>query len=149
MRTPIQLFVLLLLTSCVSKQGQDFSAAGAEQIRVGVSTRGSVEQAMGSPLTRDIKGDNEMWVYSYAATDASGAIAGTSLATAIPFIGPLVSVGVMQNAQTTNESRQVEITFYRGVVKTCNVRLSSGTSTLVNYQGQSTTREIPCGQPIN
>jgi outer membrane protein assembly factor BamE (lipoprotein component of BamABCDE complex) len=139
----------LFLSACVSKQGQDFSAVGAEQIKIGTTSKTTVEQLLGPPLTKDIKGVDESWGYSYAATDASNAVAGSSIAAGVPIVGPLLSVGVMQNTPTTNESRQVLITFHRDIVQTCNVRLVSGTNTMLNTLGQSTTREIPCGQPIN
>lgn len=140
---------LLCLSACVPQQGQNFSAAGAQQIRIGVSTRATVEQALGPPLTRNIKGDDEAWTYSYTGTDATGAIVGSSAASVVPIVGPLLSLGVMETAQTSHEQKQVSITFHRDIVQTCSVVLTSGTSTLTNMQGQSTRREIPCGQPIN
>ena len=140
--------VFLCLCGCTAQQGQNFNASGAEQIRVGVTTKSAVEQAMGPPLTRDIKGDTETWMYSYSATDTSGPVAGSMLA-GVPLVGGIIMASTMQNAQMATESKQVSITFSRGVVQACNVILSSGSSTMTNMQGQRTTRQIPCGQSVN
>jgi outer membrane protein assembly factor BamE (lipoprotein component of BamABCDE complex) len=137
---------LFFLSSCTSKQGQDFAATNADQIRVGVTNKATVQSLLGPPLNTNIKGPDETWAYSYSATDTS-AVYGTTVGGLIPIVGPLVALGSM-NSPITSDQKQISITFHNDIVQTCVVRLMATSGTMMNAQGGSTTREIACGQPV-
>lgn len=141
MRKSICVVYLVFLAACTgtSQQGQDFAATNADQIRAGVTDKQTVQRLLGSPLNSSVRGSDETWTYSY--------VTGTNYGTTamIPVVGGIVAM----NAQNTTNQKQVTVTFHNDIVQTCVVMLHSQTGTIMNMQQGSTTREIPCGQPVN
>src|SRR5712692_7758220 len=81
-------FSALLLAACSHQQGTDFAPASAEQIRVGVSTKATVERLLGQPYNRVAKGGEETWTYSHMNMDSTKSVGAGMMS--VPIVGPLV-----------------------------------------------------------
>ena len=112
---------LAALAACTGHYGQKFSVSNAAQIQSGVSTKASVEQALGEPFRRDTGANgDETWTYVYNSTTVAPA------ATAfIPFIGPMLP----NSTNASADNRQVVITFHGNIVSSCHLRVATSHGT--------------------
>lgn len=112
---------------CTSTSGNDFSTAGAAQIRSGVTDKATVIRYLGQPYQRaiDPSGD-ETWTYSFSQVGIS-----PTATFFIPFVGPQLA----NSARSTVDTRMVTISFKADIVASCHLYVSNNAATGAGIAG--------------
>lgn len=137
----IYAFSALAIAACSHQQGSDFTPSNAEQIRVGVSTKATVERLLGPPFNRYVKGGEETWTYSHMNMDATKSVGAGMLG--VPVVGSIIYLATGAYNPTSNtDFKEATIVFRKDVVASCVVK-----QTHLAESGATTVQEVTCGQP--
>jgi len=135
-----------LLTACAHSVGTDFNVDNVSAIKIGSTTPSQTIAALGEPYSRNINTDSsEDWVYRRIDTKAS-----MNAKAFVPFVGAYLK----DSSSTKMDQKEIKLRFENGVLKQCEMKLSSskGTGSAMSGGGVmeaatgGTIQNIACGQ---
>lgn len=135
-----------LVTACAHSVGADFNVDKVSAIKIGATTPSQTIAALGEPYSRNINTDSsEDWVYRRIDTKAS--------MNAKAFV-PVVGAYLKDSSSTKVNQKELKLRFENGILKSCEMKLSSSKGTgsamsgggVVEATTGGTTKNIACGQ---